>query len=372
MTTKQVKRFRPNSTTTTAISNNLRLSITPPGGIRELSTTSERPSLNGMTALSSESSVSSGSPRTPASARSSPRVAPYAQPKSASDDEPFEVLLDSWPNSSVLGANPGGLENGQAQSTKVTVSVERAAFTVTSNKPSPDLACTPTSPSGPDYLTRHPKYYFLDGSLRCQTENTLYRIHRHIGQLSPSFMNQFLRGKDARPWDERSKYSYPTILPSEPVFLYGVKAKEFEALLDILYAPLYASECLPENTYLLALPLCLKWEFDSPKTHMLSHLEKTTDAVRRYALARELKIPEWERSCLIELIVRQGALTIDEGRRLGIEAVIFVSSLRENQRSRGQYPHICAVCGPDSDTGERGVGMSFVREQVDEWLARSK
>jgi hypothetical protein len=72
-------------------------------------------------------------------------------------------------------------------------------------------------------------------SLR-QAENTLFRIHSHIVELSAIFSGLFPVDHCLCRICERA-YPHRALPPPVNHFYKTVKAAEFEALLDIIYAP---------------------------------------------------------------------------------------------------------------------------------------
>ncbi|KAG8683871.1 hypothetical protein FRC09_015756 [Ceratobasidium sp. 395] len=151
-----------------------------------------------------------------------------------------------------------------------------------------------------------------------------------------------------------------------------ISTVEIEALLDLLYTPFYATKGIKPETYRLALPLCIKWGLEELRVAILSELEKGLDLFDRYALARELNIPEWEKYCLSALVIRPMGLTLDEGRRLGVDAVVFISTLREDARTRNQCLHTCVSCDLKKRSTGRSVDIAFVHERVQEWMERAR
>lgn len=105
---------------------------------------------------------------------------------------------------------------------------------------------------------------------------------------------------------------------------------------------------------------------------ILSELEKGRSLVERYQLAREHHIQEWEESCLSSLISRPERLTAEEGHKLGVEATVFVSGLREEARTRNLCLHRCIACDSKPHLSGQNVDVGFVEVQVKEWINRQK
>ena len=78
---------------------------------------------------------------------------------------------------------------------------------------------------------------------------------------------------------------------------------------------------LDEWTSVLAL--ATKWEFDAHRAL----------AIDRIVLARTYDIPNWLDEEYYRLCVREEALTLEEGRRLGMEDVILLAELRQRVRA---------------------------------------
>lgn len=214
----------------------------------------------------------------------------------------------------------------------------------------------------------HPKYHFSDGSIHCQAENTLFCIHKHVRELSPTLAEIFPAN---HPFDQDIVY-FPGNQPPLRIVLHEVKAAEFEALLDMIYTPLYAAKTLNQNTFLRALPLSTKWGLGDLRSFIISQLETNLSLVERYHLAQEHHIQEWEESCLSSLVTRPERLTAEEGHKLGVETTVFVSGLREEARTRNLCLHRCIACDSKPHLNGQNVDIGFVGGQVKEWLNRMK
>ncbi|KAG8690142.1 hypothetical protein FRC08_010647, partial [Ceratobasidium sp. 394] len=144
---------------------------------------------------------------------------------------------------------------------------------------------------------KHPKHCYTDGSLILQAEGTLYRIHRHISEISPAFAG--VLGAERQVYlgvhdgdKTRSDQKHSELVALATCLDETVKSVELEALLDLLYTPFYAAKSLTLETYRLALPLSIKWGFEELRKTIFSELENRLDLLNRYSLARELHIPE--------------------------------------------------------------------------------
>ncbi|KAF8608217.1 hypothetical protein BDV93DRAFT_603073 [Ceratobasidium sp. AG-I] len=217
--------------------------------------------------------------------------------------------------------------------------------------------------------THHSKYHFSDGSFNCQAENTLFCVHKHIRDLSPALAELF---PTKHPFDQDPEYSSAGDRPPLRTILHGIKSVEFEALLDMIYTPVYAAKTLNRSTYLRALPLSVKWGLGDIRNFILSELEGDLSIVERYSLARDHRIHEWEESCLKSLITRPERLTVEEGHKLGIEATVIISGLREEARTHDLCLHSCTVCDSKPRLNGQSVDVAFVEGRVKEWMRDGK
>ncbi|QRW12763.1 hypothetical protein RhiLY_11762 [Ceratobasidium sp. AG-Ba] len=275
------------------------------------------------------------------------------------------------PNSNIPSNNPMG-------SLETTENDNKALGPVTSTgkdklEDKEGDAATEASDCAPPRLqglgsTQISKHQYVDGSLRLQVDGTSYHIHRHILEISPILTN-FVDGHQAS-----SASCQLALLSTNPtvVLSLDIKSAELEALLDFLYTPFYAIDKLPFETYRLALVPSIKWEFAELRDTILKKLECTMGVVERLILAQELHVSSWKTSCLTELVTRSGGLTLDEGRRLGMETVIFVSGAREEARVRTQCSHPCGSCGTRGRSIGGSMDTSFVQDRIKEWVLGTK
>ena len=88
---------------------------------------------------------------------------------------------------------------------------------------------------------------------------------------------------------------------------------------------------LDEWTSVLAL--ATKWEFDAHRALAIDRLSRLGTPIDRIVLARTYDIPNWLDEEYYRLCVREEALTLEEGRRLGMEDVILLAELRQRVRA---------------------------------------
>ncbi|KAF8608215.1 hypothetical protein BDV93DRAFT_244738 [Ceratobasidium sp. AG-I] len=183
---------------------------------------------------------------------------------------------------------------------------------------------------------------------------TLFMIHASIRELSPVMAEVF--ANERFTCDE-----YPRIQTN-------ATAAEFEALLDMLYTPAYAAKDLSQPTYALALPLCIKWQLRDIQTFIVSELKKTMGAVELLSLAQEHNISDLAECSLRTLVTQSERLTVEEGRKLGFESVMFISGLREEMLARNMCSHGCVACDSKRHGEGKSTDLEFMESKVKEWV----
>ncbi len=88
---------------------------------------------------------------------------------------------------------------------------------------------------------------------------------------------------------------------------------------------------LDEWTSVLAL--ATKWEFEAHRALAIDRLSRLGSPTDRIVLARAYLIPGWLEEAYYLLCIREEALTLEEGQRLGMEDVIVLAELRQRIRA---------------------------------------
>ncbi|KAF7289297.1 BTB domain-containing protein [Mycena indigotica] len=173
----------------------------------------------------------------------------------------------------------------------------------------------------------HPRFYFRDGNVIFKVEDTLYRVHRYFfDRDSVIFSSMFTLppGAGQRPEGET---------PESPILLEGVKKLDFDRFLTILYP----SNFLTRDTHSAiewtsVLSLATRWDFVSLRTLAITKLAALTSSIspaERIAIARAYDIQEWLAPAFFTLCTRAEALTLAEGRCLGLDDSIRVGQVRQ-------------------------------------------
>ncbi|KLO15108.1 hypothetical protein SCHPADRAFT_825297 [Schizopora paradoxa] len=185
---------------------------------------------------------------------------------------------------------------------------------------------TPSSPVKPE-LTRHPHFYYEDGSLVILVETTLFRVYRTLlTRHSSVFSDVFLM----HPSNEHEGKS-----DEHPFILEGISCVDFERFMEALLPRnpgSYALHSIEEWKSVLAL--ATRWEVEPLRTLAMKHFESLPftefDAVDRILLATQYDFNNnWAFHAYMNLCVRAQALNGSEISRLGPEKSAQISQIRE-------------------------------------------
>ncbi|KIM91718.1 hypothetical protein PILCRDRAFT_827 [Piloderma croceum F 1598] len=163
---------------------------------------------------------------------------------------------------------------------------------------------------------RHFDYYFDDGNVTLLVDGTLYRIHRYLLQkysapISPVFTCPHDSADDA------------------PILL-AVSTKDFDTFLSILYPVECSALALTTvDEWTSILRLAVEWNFQSIKNLAVERLSAIATPVDKIVLGRRFDIFEWLENAYTNVCWRDEALTIEEGKLLGVEDVIEIAAMRQ-------------------------------------------
>lgn len=101
-----------------------------------------------------------------------------------------------------------------------------------------------------------------------------------------------------------------------------------------------------------ALHLSTMWGFDAVREYAIKEIDQrfppggdNYDPFDRLDLADRTNVAKWRRPAFEAICNRSNSLTLDDGRRLGIERLVVVSAIRERCRPSLSHPHRCNRCG---------------------------
>ncbi|EUC54209.1 BTB/POZ domain protein [Rhizoctonia solani AG-3 Rhs1AP] len=208
-------------------------------------------------------------------------------------------------------------------------------------------------------IVNHDEFFFNDALVAIQIEDTLFNIHKYQLLKSEIFSDMFKvpKAKDDKPEEGSS--------PNNPIKMEGVKASDFAALLKVLYAGQFCTQQLAPTATLVvpAFRLANMWGFSDLRSCLLPLAEKALGDVDKVLLARELGMEGWLAPAHIRLCQRREQLTGEEARKLGMDSVLLIARMREQNaskdRRRFSAGHYCSNCSGFSGNGNSGLSAHF-------------
>ncbi|KAJ3753976.1 hypothetical protein EV360DRAFT_52505 [Lentinula raphanica] len=195
---------------------------------------------------------------------------------------------------------------------------------------------------------KHTRFYFPDGnvlfrvshyflvecslyahSLESQVEDTLYRIHKYFFQRdSPVFGAMFSLPV---PNGEQPEGD----VDGRPIHLDGIQCVDFDRLLSVMYPEDFnSSELFTVDEWQSVLKLSSQWDFDSLRKLAIKHIGCVASSADLVLLGHKYDVSEWLLPHYISLCSRDEPLTLQEGRKLGVDTVITINQIRSQIRYR--------------------------------------
>ncbi|KAK7436524.1 hypothetical protein VKT23_019078 [Stygiomarasmius scandens] len=196
---------------------------------------------------------------------------------------------------------------------------------------------------------RHPRFYFQDGNVVFLVESTIYKIHRYFFHRDSSIFDAMFSlpiPAGQRPEGESEE---------NPICLHGIATQDFDRLLSILY-PLWVvivivSISIPQLNFISPrnfleyemktveewtsiLDLACRWDFSSLHELAVNNLYPITSTADKIYLGHIYEVIEWLVPAYTELCTRQEPLTLEEGRKLGVDIVTSIGQVRHQIRYR--------------------------------------
>ncbi|KIM53061.1 hypothetical protein SCLCIDRAFT_1223236 [Scleroderma citrinum Foug A] len=144
---------------------------------------------------------------------------------------------------------------------------------------------------------------------------------------------------------------------TNPVVLNDVKKKDFEQLLKALMHRKYGENrdqpILEQGQWISVLKLSTMWEFGGLRRSAIDNLDggsNPLNPVDKFLLALRYDVTEWTLSALLKLAQRPEPISIEEGRKLGLETALKIASVREKFRLRPQA--LCDYCENRAKNGK--------------------
>jgi hypothetical protein len=181
----------------------------------------------------------------------------------------------------------------------------------------------------PQGIVRHGEYYIHGGDVIFRVESYLFRVHRFFFTRDSAYFREKL--PHPPPPGEFTKGSSD----NNPFILEDTLRVDFERFLWVFYNPKYSIYEANVEEWSSILKLAHQWDFTEVKALALRELEQLEiPALQKIILYHTHVI---DRNLLQEayttLTVRDGPITIEEGRELGLETALQLARAREIARA---------------------------------------
>ncbi|TFY61348.1 hypothetical protein EVJ58_g4559 [Rhodofomes roseus] len=128
----------------------------------------------------------------------------------------------------------------------------------------------------------------------------------------------------------------------QPIYLEGTSSLDLARFLTVFYP---RTVCKPDlemtDEWASVLALAVKWQFEDVQALAVARLSADAPLVDQILLARAHRLPEWLYDAHVRICSRYEPLSLDEGRRLGVDETVVISDVRQyNIRcNRGNVDH---------------------------------
>ncbi|KAF9478099.1 hypothetical protein BDN70DRAFT_895954 [Pholiota conissans] len=171
---------------------------------------------------------------------------------------------------------------------------------------------------------RHSRFYFPDGNIIFLLDNVLFKVHRYFFQRdSPVFSAMFTLPHPERDTAEGE-------MDEKPVKLTGFTPTDFERFLTLLYPKDFTkTELTGTEAWISVLKIATQFEFASLRALAITRIRNfLVNAPERIAVAKQYGIDNWLVQAYTDLCTRDEPLTLEEGRKVGLEDVIDLYRVR--------------------------------------------
>ncbi|KAI0319569.1 hypothetical protein OF83DRAFT_1082203 [Amylostereum chailletii] len=169
---------------------------------------------------------------------------------------------------------------------------------------------------------KHGRFFFDDGNVIFLVEGTAYHLHRYF----------FAR--DSATFDSCFNEKGPVVVTLE-----DVQKDEMDAFLKVLYPIDFKTRDISTlKEWTAVLRLSNMWGFATLRALAVEQLERLASPVDKIILGRAYELRAWLEPAFIALGARANPLTIEEGRRLGVDDTVTVFHMRERQQLPSARP----------------------------------
>jgi len=119
-------------------------------------------------------------------------------------------------------------------------------------------------------------------------------------------------------------------LDDSPIVLEGVDVADFRALLRFLYPKKHRDDAeLSQKEWIGIHALAHMWGFEEAKEASKAFLFNMDDSITKLVLGAQYDYVDWLRKAYEDLARRLSPLSVDEAKRIGVEAAMHISHIRE-------------------------------------------
>ncbi|KAH9965395.1 hypothetical protein BC827DRAFT_854080 [Russula dissimulans] len=174
----------------------------------------------------------------------------------------------------------------------------------------------------------HKEYFIAEADTTFKVENTLFKVHKYFFVRESPYFEKLFR-HPAPPCNDP-----PGLSETNPVVLKDITSEAFAGLLGVFYNRKYSIYNCTVDQWTRILALAQRWEFKEVEGLCVRELEKMPiPAVEKIDIYQAFRL---DRGLLAEsfakLTLRDESLTIDEGRKLGVDTAIQITQARELTR----------------------------------------
>ncbi|KAG7091299.1 hypothetical protein E1B28_010345 [Marasmius oreades] len=183
------------------------------------------------------------------------------------------------------------------------------------------------SPIAPPHI-HNTRFFFPDGTVIFLVGSMLYKVHRYFFQRDSSIFDAMFslpppEGKRPEGEDENN-----------PIVLVGVEPQDFDRLLAIFYpCDFVEPELRTIEEWISILNLSTRWDFTSLRELSITRISQVLDDPSDLiVLGIQYNVTSWLVSAYTEICERKEPLTLEEGRKVGVDLCVMIAQARHKIR----------------------------------------
>ncbi|KAF7971539.1 hypothetical protein HWV62_20850 [Athelia sp. TMB] len=166
-------------------------------------------------------------------------------------------------------------------------------------------------PPPADVYPMHKHFYFPTENIYFLVDGVLYSVHRYFFER------------------DSSSFAGRGLSRQEPMILANISTQDFDLFLSILYPSsfgVYTASTVEDWSSILQL--ADQWSFESIKALAVCNLGPIASPIDKIVLGRRHGVNDWLKSAYTAVCLQEGPLSLQEGRRLGVDDVIRINAIR--------------------------------------------